>query len=335
MKKKKKLKAESFISISAALRAREARMLSDERLEQAVSAQTKEDAAKLLADSGMPDMSDMTAPEIDAALSRYRAEVFDDLSKYAECVPIVDLFRLKYDYHNVKVLVKAMAENTDGGAMLSRCGRVDPDRLTDAFNRGVRGDLPAPLADAMGEAVGVMSRTKNPQLADIGADAAWFREYLSLAEGIGCTAITDHAKLQIDATNLKTAVRMLRMGRGWEHLEPALVPGGTRDVRAFAALSASGEELTELFTGTPLQGCALLGRDCVSGGSLTAFEKSVDDALTASLGGISLKAFGPEVVFGYLCGVENAVASARMIMNGKLFGIGPESLRERMRSSYV
>ena len=335
MKKRRDWKTTDYISISAALRAREAKMPDDDRLNQAISAQTKEDAAKLLAESGMPDMSEMSAREIDEALSRYRGEVFDDLTKYSECIPIVDLFRLKYDYHNVKVLVKAMAENTDGGSMLSESGRISPERLTDAFNRGVRGDLPKALADAMGEAVGVMSRTRNPQLADIGADAAWFREYLSLAEGIGCKAITDHAKLQIDATNLKTAVRMLRMGRGWEHMEPALIPGGAKDVGAFAVLSASGEELADLFTGTPLQGCAVLGKDCVSGGSLTGFEKSVDDALTASLDRISLTAFGPEVVFGYLCGVENAVSSARMIMNGKLFGIEPEALRERMRTSYV
>ena len=335
MKKRKDKKNYDYISVSAALRARETRMLDDDRIAQAIAAQTKEDAAKVIAECGMPDMSDLSSGEIDAALSDWRRRTFDELEQNGACAPIVDLFRLKYDYHNVKVLVKAMAENTDGGPMLSACGRVAPDALTDAFNRGVRGDLPKDLAAAMSGSVGIMGRTKNPQLSDIYTDGCWFKEYLRMAEELGCPAVTDYARLQIDATNLKTAVRMLRLGRTWEHLEPALIPGGTREPARYAALSPSGEELQQLFFGSPLSECAALGKDCVSGGALTEFEKSVDDALARSLDGLYLVPFGPEVVFNHLCAVENSVSAARMILAGKLFGIAPEDLRERMRRSYV
>ncbi|MFR3291046.1 MAG: V-type ATPase subunit [Lachnospiraceae bacterium] len=65
------------------------------------------EAAKLLAECGYEDLSDADAAGVDAALTRRRAAVFEELAGMAPQPEVVDIFRLKYDYHNLKTLVKA------------------------------------------------------------------------------------------------------------------------------------------------------------------------------------------------------------------------------------
>ena len=56
-------KKEAYLCISAMLRAREPRLLSNEKAERMLDAAAFEDAAKLLTDCGYPDMSAMRSEE--------------------------------------------------------------------------------------------------------------------------------------------------------------------------------------------------------------------------------------------------------------------------------
>ncbi|MBO4331121.1 MAG: V-type ATPase subunit, partial [Oscillospiraceae bacterium] len=61
-----------------------------------------------------------------------RAEVFDELSSLAPDKRIVDYFRVKYDYHNAKVLVKSAASGAVEDRLLSPLGRMDAAALKNA-----------------------------------------------------------------------------------------------------------------------------------------------------------------------------------------------------------
>ena len=98
-------------------------MLSRERMDRMLSAPSFAEAAKLLVDCGYEDMSSADATGIDAALSRRRAAVFTELSGMVPQPEAVDIFRLKYDYHNLKVLVKSAAAGVDGSICSPGCGR--------------------------------------------------------------------------------------------------------------------------------------------------------------------------------------------------------------------
>ena len=87
------------------LRAREPRMLSRDKAERMLDAGSFEESAKLLTDCGYEDMSQMNAKEIDQALSQHRADVFAELAGLVPNGAIVDIFRVKYDYHNAKVII--------------------------------------------------------------------------------------------------------------------------------------------------------------------------------------------------------------------------------------
>ena len=156
-------------------------MLSRDKAERMLDAVSFEESAKLLTDCGYEDMSQMNAKEIDQALSRDRAAVFAELAGLVPNAAIVDIFRVKYDYHNAKVIIKAEAMHSDESGLLSDSGRVSPEALLTAFQEDKGWDLPGRLGQAMEEAKGLLARSGNPQLADFVLDRACFAELEDLA----------------------------------------------------------------------------------------------------------------------------------------------------------
>jgi V/A-type H+-transporting ATPase subunit C len=115
----KAMKKEDYLYISAALRAREPRMLTREKAERMLEAPEFVDSAKLLTDCGYEDMSQMNASEIDRALTAHRAEIFAELDRQLPDKSLLDVFRVKYDYHNAKTVLKAEAMGTEALPVMS------------------------------------------------------------------------------------------------------------------------------------------------------------------------------------------------------------------------
>lgn len=327
-------KNEAYLYISAALRAREPKLLTNERAERMLDAPSFEEAAKLLTDCGYEDMSSMSAGEIEAALAAHRAEVFDELELLSPSKDIVDVFKMKYDYHNAKTLVKAEAMGTDPSRLLSASGRIAPEELTAAYNEGNWVELPDLMGEAMNEAKAVLARTANPQLADIVLDQAYFTELKNAAQATENSFLIGYAELLTDCANLKSAVRTLRMGKNGDFLQSVLLSGGSVDEARIAA-AGDIDGVAALFASTVLDKAAALGVEAVSGGSVTAFELACDNAVTAYLTDAQLVSYGCEPVVAYLAAVEGEITAVRMILTGRLSGVSPEIIRERLRDLYA
>ena len=80
---------------------------------------------------------------------------------------------------------------------------------------------------------------------------------------------------------------------------------------------------------------AILALSRVSGGTQTAFELACDNAVTNYLRQAKLKGFGAEPVIAYMAALEAEITAARMILTGRLSGIAPAVIRERLRETYA
>ncbi len=320
-------KREDYLFLSAMLRAREVRMLSREKAERMLEAPSYAECAKLLTDCGYEDLSGENAAGIDRALSAHRAELFRELSLQPPAKDLVELFRVRYDVHNAKVILKAEAMGSDPLPLMSASGRVSPEALLSAYREERLHELPGRLGRALAEGRELLARSENPQLADFALDRVYFEELSALAAERG-DFVKGYVQILADVTNLKSAVRTARLGKNAEFLRLALVPGGRVDPERFLG---GCENLPALFVGSALAEAASLGASAAEGGGMTAFERACDDAVTAYLRGAQLVSFGEEAVVAYLAAVENEITAARMILTGKLAGIAPQTIRERLR----
>lgn len=323
-------KNEAYLCLSAMLRAREPRLLNGDRAQRMLEAPSFEEAAKLLTDCGYEDMSQMSAKEIEAALTKHRDEIFKELEELSPQREVVDAFRLKYDYHNAKALIKAEAMGVDAGRLLSASGRVAPRELKQAYSEGRFAELPEELGAAMEEAKAVLARTGNPQLADIILDKAYFSELKKAARAAESSFLEGYAEILVDSANLKSAVRILRMGKGEEFLRSVLMSGGSIDEGRIAS-AGDAESVAALFASGALEKAAALAAEAVSGAGMTAFERACDNAVGEYLSDARLVSYGSEPLIAYMAAVEGEITAARMILTGRLSGIAPGVIRERLR----
>jgi Archaeal/vacuolar-type H+-ATPase subunit C len=316
------------------LRAREPKLLNNERAERMLDAASFEDAAKILTDCGYPDMSQSSVGEVEEALAAHRSEVFDEIAGLSPDRELADIFKLKYDYHNAKAIIKAEGVGSDPTHLLSDAGRLPGVKLLEIYNEEHYSLLPPTLGRAMAEAKAVLARTANPQLSDFVLDRAYFEELRVVGDKLDSDFIRGYAAVLTDSANLKSAVRTLRMGKNQDFLEEVLVEGGSVGARRIAA-AADKESLAGLYAHTPLEKAAALGAEALSGGSMTAFERACDNAVNTYLRSAKLVSYGPEAVVAYLAAVEGEIQAVRMILTGRLAGVKPQAIRERLRDLYA
>ena len=125
---------EAYLCLSAMLRAREPRMLTADRAARMLEASGFEESAKLLGDCGYEDLGGLSAAGVDAALSARRAAILAELENLVPDKALVELFRLKYDYHNAKAVLKGEAMGVDPLRLMSSCGRIAPEKLKSAYD---------------------------------------------------------------------------------------------------------------------------------------------------------------------------------------------------------
>ena len=100
-------------------------------------------------------------------------------------------------------------------------------------------------------------------------------------------------------------------------------------------MAADKEQLPALFAHTPLEKAAALGAEALNGGGMTAFERACDNGVNAYLSDAKLVSYGPEAVLAYLAAVEGEIQAVRMILTGRLAGVRPQAIRERLRELYA
>lgn len=330
-----KLKDTDYLVISARVRALENKLLTRERMERMLEARSSEEAVKVLGECGYGEFSAASPSAMEEKLVEVRSAAYEDMRAGVPNPSLIDVFRLKYDYHNVKVLIKAEAVGADGARLLMEGGRYPSAALREAYHKEDLRDVSETFRQAVLQAKETLSVTGDPQAADFVLDRAYYQELRDAAEASESQFLQGYVRLMIDAANLRAAVRASRMGRGAEFLSQVLVSGGNADQARIAA--ADPAQLAALFSGTPLAEAAAKGSALTAAGSgpLTAFERLCDNALTAYLAQSRRIPFGEHVVLGYLFAKEAELTTIRIIMTGRMAGLDTEIIRERLRESYV
>lgn len=331
----KKIKDTDYLFLSARLRALESTLLNRSRMERMLDAPTPEDAAKVLTECGYPELNRVDVDTVNQMLSQARDSLMADLGDAALDQRMVDVFKVKYDYHNAKVLLKSAAKGEDASRLLVEAGRLSAKALSDALAAGELNDLPPVMAEAVAQAREALDATHDPQQADLLLDRAYFEELTALADATGSGFLSGYVRLMVDAANLRTTVRVLRMGKDSAFLRSVLFAGGSVDTERLCALADSAGALADLYAQGPLAQAGELGAQAARGGSLTGFEKACDNALVAYLSQAQLVPFGEQPLIAYVAARDNEQTAIRIILTGRLAGLPADVIRERLRESYV
>lgn len=322
-----------YLSLSARIHTMETKLLTQERMERMIEAGDLEQAVLVLAECGYGLMQESTPQALENLLAQSRAETFHDLYQAAPDKRVVEVFQLKYDYHNAKVLLKAQAAGRAGERLLVSGGRYEPQILADAFLREEYNECAPRFRQALTQGKELLAVTSDPQRVDFMLDRAYFDEMTQLARETGSEFLQGYVRLLVDSANLRTALRSARLEKEGEFLLQALIPGGTVDPKTIA--NARGAELADLFQSGALAPAAQLAKELLEGGSLTEFERACDDVVRDYLAAAQRVSFGVEPLVGYLYAREAELTAVRTILSGYMAGLSGQAIRGRLRTAYA
>jgi len=330
------MKDTDFLTSTMRVRALEKTLMDKDRAERLIDARSDEEAVKVLGECGYEEMRALSAGELDRVLGRFRRGLYEMMEDMLPIPELLDVFRLRYDYHNVKALLKSAVTGEDGTPLLSESGRVPLKALRQAFEEKNFSDLPPALAQVIPEARELLARTDDPQKADFLLDSACLREMLALAQASKSDFLLDYTRLYIDVQNLRALVRAKRIGKDEGFLKAALAEGGHTDPERLRLCLRENLSIADLYAQDALSQAAEAGDKAAKGqGSLTEFEKRCDDALLNKVAETRYIPFGEQPILAYLLLREAEMTMLRTVLSGRMAGVPAPDLREKLRAPFA
>lgn len=330
---------QSYAYAVARIRALENSLIVSEKVDRMVDAYSASDALKVLSDTVYGSQLSVLESDQD-----YEKVLTEDLKRTSYLIreispnsEITDLFLIKHDFHNLKVLFKSKVLETDASYLLVEGGTVPLETLKSSVSSGSYISLPGFLKSAAEETESIISVKPDPQKIDLGLDKAMFAHITAECTKLKNEFVCGYFARLIDLTNIKSLVRIKKMGESIELLKDVIYPGGRYALSFFVkALDEPYERLIETFAYSAFGNCIEAGiNEFLKNGSLSVYERCMDDHLNAYIKANKRNPFGIEPIVGFLNAKENEARLIRTIMVGKINNIPNSVIRERLRELYV
>ncbi|MBQ6981716.1 MAG: V-type ATPase subunit [Synergistaceae bacterium] len=311
----------SYVYTVARLRGMENHILDTAFFSRLMESSGIDDALKALGETSYSQW--ITGNEnFDKAIDSEMLATCKELESFVPDKELIDIFRIPYDFHNVKVLLKGLFKVRGGESegrrydLLSKLGTIDVEELKTAVETEEYGFLPYGLTDLIPQCWQLWDAGKNPQAVELLIDHAMFAAMLKVAEGLKMPDVIRWVKDRIDAENLRSAIRLARMKYEPAKALPFFHEGGTiRPDDMARLLSEPQETWSRLLSHTDIG--KVLGALQDSGDiklSLSDVSKSIDDYLIRVLENAKYSMDAPANVLLYLLTKEAETRNMRVAL---------------------
>ncbi|HZJ83568.1 MAG TPA: V-type ATPase subunit, partial [Clostridia bacterium] len=142
--------------------------------------------------------------------------------------------------------------------------------------------------------------------------------------------------LQTGLINVRTFLRVRKIDENFEFLKSLLLPNEKFGEEFFKGLMEHPLENIQGELASTEYDSILPGlEEFIKTGSLTRFERMMDDFLLDYVRDARWNPMGIEPIIGFLLAKENEIRIIRIIMVGKINNLPAHSIRERLRDVYV
>ena len=323
-----------FAKVIPRLRVFETRLLDKAKLDRMIDSSSAEDVIKILKETEYSNIMTNVkkAEDYENMLSLELERVYKELYDMCANKKIVDIMSIKYEYHNIKVLLKGKFLNKDFSDILIPIGRMDIVKFKNIIIENDYSDLTKTMRLGIEETITRFNLTKDSQLIDMILDMYMFEELREIAQELNDKFVTKYIKAQIDLTNIRTLLRVKNQNKERDFLQRALIKGGIIDIDTLISLfNDAASNIPVKLSHTDYYEM-LKNNTTYEGGVL---EKSMDNYIMKLMKDAKMIPFGMEPIIAYIYAKETEIKVIRIIMVGKLNNINAEIIRGRLRDVYV
>ena len=249
---------------------------------------------------------------------------------------ITNLFFYHYDYHNVKVLIKAGILKEEPDDLLIPYGTIDVEVLKQAVDNPNRVAIPQEMAEFIKTCTGEaeIEATEIGYLAD-GALYKQIARELKSIKGKGAKSIEQYFNVQADYNNVLAVLR----SRGLKDaslISKAYLPLGNFTLNElYDTYEKDNESFLKLLRMKKVDSGLIEGVSYYfENGTMSLMEKNRDNYFIKLFKPLSKDAFSIGPVLGYLMAKEQQANIIRLIMVAKINELPQEQVLERLRDLY-
>lgn len=328
-----------FIQAVSRLRALETKLLDKSKIDRLIDSSSPEEALKLLQETQYGNyMANIRRPEeYEILLSEELKRLYALMYEISPEKLIVDIMSIRYDYHNIKVLIKGKLLGKDLSYLLIPVGTVNTDSLKRCSDESNYRDLNQFMRSTFEKSLKLFEESEDPQKIDIIADKFMYEDMYSKGKETGEKSIIDYIKTNIDLTNLKAFLRIKKQNKDRNFFNEVFIENGKLDKDVFLNnFNDSIESFINKLSYTDYYNVLKSGiEDYLNTGDFNLFEKLVDNYIMTYVKDAKYVSFGAEPLIAYIYAKETEIKVIRIIMVGKLNSIAPDTIRERLRDVYV
>ena len=328
-----------FSQVIPRIRVYETKLLDKSKLDRMIDSNSAEEALKVLQETEYGSlMSNVKrAEDYELILSEELKRLFNVMYDISPVKSLVDLMSTKYDYQNIKVILKGMFLKEDLSYLLIHVGSVEVSKLKYSTENIHLSNLLPIMREAIEEAMSSFENTNDPQMVDIILDNYMFKALIHIKNEIKDTFIDKYVVALIDSTNLKTLLRVKKQNKGREFFASVIIEGGSIDKDRLLGMQndAASNIATKLSFSNYAEFIKIGIEDYTKTNSVSLLEKLVDNFIMNMMKNAKIIPFGVEPLLAYIYAKETEIKIIRIIMALKLNNISSEIVRERLRDSYV
>ena len=317
---------EAYGYCSARIRAMELRLLDAAVIQRMLDAEDIQATLKVLEETSY---SASLAAQSGGVINYEKALEADLLATYEELrsfVPdkeLVNILRLQYDFHNVKVMLKSGFNKKEGGKqrldLLTSLASYPVDELVSKIETEEYALLPYGLNLLVPQIVALWEQNHDILEVERLLDKGLFAAMLWLAHELEMPGIIAWVRAKIDGENIRSLLRLKRFGYDAARALPFLYEGGNISVQQLAALIAEPFESWSRALVFSDLGTVLGKIDASDNFSelILGLEKALDEFCIEQLAKTCKGAPAAENVLAYLLKKETEIKNIRMILVSK------------------
>ncbi|MDL2217331.1 V-type ATPase subunit [Christensenellaceae bacterium OttesenSCG-928-M15] len=325
----------SYIYAVARIRALETGLIGKDRMHR-LSEGTLDDVVRMLVETGYGDMPEATADDCETMIARELTKANKLMQEVTPEQAVTDLFLMKADIHNLKVLLKARLLGNKEEPLLLEGGLYQTDLLVTAVRDRNYRSLPKALKEELNTLEKTLQVKENPQQISVALDRAYHLHAREVLKKHKNEFAGKYFNALADFDNVNALLRIRSMGGTKENLHEVLLPVG--DVTHSAILSAFDQPFEtmskQLSTGAAGGAIALGFEEVQRTGQNSAMEKARDNHLMRLIkkGKYDMDSLQP--VLGYYLAREQEAKCVRLIVTAKRNDLPEQVITERLREVY-
>jgi V/A-type H+-transporting ATPase subunit C len=317
------------------IRALENRLLTRTDFGRLLDAQDLSQALRILSEMGYTVPEDAAAYE--PVLMAENEAALGLLEWLSEDPPLTDLFRKRYDFHNLKVLLKAKHSGQDLAGAIVDLGTLPSEILAEAVLAGEPDRLSEPLASALRAAEELFSESQRPSDLDHAVEGVQYADMSDVLSEMDNRFLDAWLAWEVDLLNVRSFLRFRWLQEDIRTFPDILLSGGSLDWDFFRTIREEPlESLGQVFQRTSYGRVVSDGIEQLKvHGSFAPLERGCDDLMMELLRTSGRTSFGPEPLAAFVLLKEFEIRSVRAVLVGKLNGLPRDKIKERLPGAYI